>query len=538
MQGLTTHSARRRRWLLGALTVLILSAALWGGHHWPSRSEPPAPPSQPPLLQFYPVTLAPGIHLLGGLVPAAAYAVETSAGLVLIDSGLEADAGPLKGQLAALGLDWTKLHAILLTHVHADHSGGARYLREATGAKVYAGRDDALVLQAGGPPEAFFSNFHMPQATVRPTPVDVQLAGGETVAVGGARFQALGTPGHTPGSTCYLMERNGLRVLFSGDVIMSMAGSVQVDSKLSRPLGTYAAYMSPRYRGDASAFLASLRKLRALPVPDLVLPGHPRMDGAPGSPSLSQKRWEVMLTSGIRDMETLLARFGVDGTTFLDGTPRQLLPGLYYLGDFKGTAVYGFRARSKLFVVDAGGTGLAAFLNARFQALGVRPSVPSAVLLTSCGPEATAGLKDSIGASHARVVAPSAGLQHVKKLCPPGTVLLPAEELPSKGWCTVEVLPLCGRGLAPVAYRLTRDKKCVLFSGRIPIKITHAAVTALMEDFAASRGTPVDFFISLDRLIAVKPDLWLPAVPADGQNAHLYDGDWKEIIAANRRMLR
>ncbi len=39
-------------------------------------------------------------------------------------------------------------------------------------------------------------------------------------------------------------------------------------------------------------------------------------------------------------METLVARFQADGANFLDDNPKRLLPDLYYLGDFKGAAVY------------------------------------------------------------------------------------------------------------------------------------------------------------------------------------------------------
>ena len=224
--------------------------------------------------------VVPGIFLLGGLSPSAAYVVETSEGLILVDSGLDPDAGPLKSQMAELGLDWRRVRAILLTHVHGDHTGGAEALRAATGAKVYAGAGDAAVLRAGGPREAFFSTFSMPDQTPHPTAVDVELRGGETIAVGDVRIQAIAAPGHTPGSVCYLVERQGLRALFAGDVIMMLRGDEPPRTELGKPLGTYSAYLPPRYRGDASESLASLRHLRWLPVPDLVLPGHPAADRA------------------------------------------------------------------------------------------------------------------------------------------------------------------------------------------------------------------------------------------------------------------
>jgi glyoxylase-like metal-dependent hydrolase (beta-lactamase superfamily II) len=303
----------RRRWLVAGLTALILAAALLVGYRWRSSragvSAPPPWSARVPSLLPRALTVVHGVHLLGGLYPAAAYVVETSEGLALIDTGLEPDAGPLKHEMTRLGLDWRRVRAILLTHVHGDHCGGAEYLRKAAGAKVYAGRGDAAVLRAGRPREAFFSAFPMDGVpTPGPTTVDVELEGGETVAVGEARFSVLATPGHTPGSMCYLMERQGLRVLFSGDVIMALRGDGWTGSDRAGPLGTYTAYLAPRYRGDAAAFLATLRRLRALPAPDLVLPGHPRMDRLPQNPVMSQPRWEGLFDPGIREMERLLAR--------------------------------------------------------------------------------------------------------------------------------------------------------------------------------------------------------------------------------------
>ena len=178
---------------------------------------------QTPLLGPRATAVAPGIFLLGGLSPGAAYAVETSRGLILVDSGLNEDASILKSQLASLGLDWTQVRAVLLTHAHGDHCGGAEHLRTATGAKVYAGQGDAAVLKAGRPREAFFSNFYMPNEIPHATTVDVELKGDETLDFGDTRLLVLATPGHTPGSTCYLMERAGIRALFAGDVISRFA---------------------------------------------------------------------------------------------------------------------------------------------------------------------------------------------------------------------------------------------------------------------------------------------------------------------------
>ena len=237
-------------------------------------------------------------------------------------------------------LDWKKLHAILLTHVHADHSGGAQFLREATGAKVYVGRADAAILRAGEPREAIVGNFAMPKSSIHKTIVDRELDGGETITIGEARFQVFATPGHTPGSVCYLMERNGYKVLFSGDVIISLEDSPGPDLALPGTVWNVHSLPAPRYRGDARAFLGTLRALRSMPAPDLVLPGHPRMDQVPQSPAMTQERWDALLDSGIARLEALNAHYDRDAPIFLDDTPKALLPNLYLLGEFKGARVW------------------------------------------------------------------------------------------------------------------------------------------------------------------------------------------------------
>ncbi len=153
-------------------------------------------------------------------------------------------------------------------------------------------------------------------------------------------------------------------------------------------------------------------------------PGAARPSGADVTPqgaSLSQARWESVLDSGIHDMETLLSRYEADGANFLDGTPKQLLPGLYYLGDFRGVAVYGFFTAAKFFVVDApGGPGLVEFLSSRLRRLGREPVAPTGVLLTSCGPDETAGLKELVEKWHPLVVASPEGAQASRNCVPPG----------------------------------------------------------------------------------------------------------------------
>jgi glyoxylase-like metal-dependent hydrolase (beta-lactamase superfamily II) len=521
--------------VLFALMLAVVGAVVAARWSRPTRSTLPPALTESRSLVAQAVPLAPHVYLLGKSWPSAVYAVTTSDGLVLVDSGLEADAAALLSQLAELQLDVSGLKAILLTHVHGDHSQGAARLRELTGAKIYAGRGDCKPLREGGPREAFFSLFYRPDVTLHKTTVDVELVGGETIEVGDTRFDVIAAPGHTPGSTCYLMQRPGLRALFAGDIILSL----NPGRKYPGALGTYSAYFPPRYGGNARHFLSTLRNLRALPLPDLVLPGHPSEDTVAQNPRMTQEGWYALLDPGIREMVQLRARYETDGADFLDGNPKELLPGLHYLGDFAGAAVYCLDTPKGLFLFDApGGPSLVDFLSTRFKELGWQGRQPLAVVLTSADPAATAGLEALARSTGCKVVAPTAGVEEVRRICPAETEVLNEEAIKEHGWFEMRAIPLRGRGVAPQAYEIRWAGKAVLASGRMPMPFSFESLPGLQGERTGEAGSPLECLKSLDELAKLKPNVWLPAVPAHGRNANLYDNDWDDILHWNLHWYR
>jgi metallo-beta-lactamase class B len=485
------------------------------------ENQPQQQPASPP------DAVAPGVYL-ADLSPTAAYVIETSAGLVLVDSGIEADGASLTALISGWDLDIAGLQAILLTHAHGDHTLGARHFREATGAKIYAGRGDSQVLREGAPREAFFSMFAMPGVEIHPTPVDVELSGGESIEIGEARFQAIATPGHTPGSICYLLERDQQRILFTGDTIETLTGN--------RP--TYSIYLAPRYRGNAEAYLSSLKKLLEIPAPDLFLVGHPRSEIIPRR-KLTPKQWRSMLENLIGETQEVAHHYQTDGANFLDGIPKRILPGLYYLGDYRQSALYCLiSSASKLFLFDApGGPDLVDVLQSRLHDLGLPETMPVAVLLTSCDPGATAGLGTLVEKTRCKVVVSKAGFPAVKKVCPAGTVILSEEELQGNDWFPVEAVPLQGRGLTAMAYQIQWQGKKVLISGRMPTKMGPQVREEMAKALSEPGGNARQYQESLDKLAGWNPDIWLPSVPINGQNANLYGNDWANTITQNVLMV-
>jgi glyoxylase-like metal-dependent hydrolase (beta-lactamase superfamily II) len=159
------------------------------------------------------------------------YLIGADGNAVVIDPSLDPDVYRDLAQRQG----WRITH-ILETHLHADHLSRARVLAEQT--------DAALLLPAG----------HRVAAPFRP------LGDGETITIGTARLGVLHTPGHTPESSCYLLDD---AALFTGDTLFLSA--------VGRP-DLHASQAGAREK--AVSLYRSLQRLLQLDPGVLVLPGH------------------------------------------------------------------------------------------------------------------------------------------------------------------------------------------------------------------------------------------------------------------------
>src|SRR5215475_12487456 len=138
------------------------------------------------------------------------------------------EAGPVETALRTTG--W-KLTDILVTHHHADHTGGIAELKARHKCRVTAPRQEASRIPA----------------------VDATVGEGDTVKVGGLTARVLETPGHTAGHITYVFDQD--RLAFVGDTLFSIGCGRVIEG-------------TPEMMWD------SLLKLRALPDDTDIFCGH------------------------------------------------------------------------------------------------------------------------------------------------------------------------------------------------------------------------------------------------------------------------
>jgi len=136
--------------------------------------------------------------------------------LILIDTGAGWSVDKIISNIQKIGFDCKNLSRILLTHCHIDHIGGVPEIKKRFGSKIYIHKSDAPPIENGDPILTAASWY---QTTFPPTPVDVKLnLPEEILTIEGEKIVCLHTPGHTPGSICIYLDRDGKRVLFGQDL--------------------------------------------------------------------------------------------------------------------------------------------------------------------------------------------------------------------------------------------------------------------------------------------------------------------------------
>ena len=174
-----------------------------------------------------------------------AYVVASGDEAVVIDPGAPAE--KIAGQLAGLTVKW-----IVASHGHPGHLAAKDELKELTGAATA---------------------MHMADAKLMLRSADRYLLDGDELPFGEMALRVLHTPGHTPGSLCFVVANH----CFCGDTILSQSLGKQTPETDLRKLGVSlgrllqlplntALYPGPGPATSVEAELRSNPYLRAAPA--------------------------------------------------------------------------------------------------------------------------------------------------------------------------------------------------------------------------------------------------------------------------------
>ena len=220
-----------------------------------------------------------------GTRSAPSWLLESTDGLILLDTGMPDTLKEILEKIALLGYNVRDVRHILHSHGHIDHIGSTRALVDMTGARTYIGRGDEDTVS--GRNELQWTNeFNMPfEGAFEP---DVIVGEGDVLRIGNRTFEFLSTPGHTRGTlTIFFNVTDGGR-----DYRAGMFGGGGLNTMTSAYLKKYG------------------------------LPATLRRDFLAGIDRILDEKVEVHVGNHLGDnghMEKL-ARMGGDENPFLDGS--------------------------------------------------------------------------------------------------------------------------------------------------------------------------------------------------------------------------
>lgn len=164
---------------------------------------------------YKPFRIAGNLYYVG-TYDLACYLIATTAGNVLINTGLAASEAQIKKNIKTLGFKFADIKILLTTQVHYDHMGAMAAIKKATHAQLMVDEKDAAVLEDGGSSDYALGGHGSAFEPVKP---DRLLQDNDTIRLGNMQLVMLHHPGHTKGSCSFLFtvkdDQQSYRVLIA-----------------------------------------------------------------------------------------------------------------------------------------------------------------------------------------------------------------------------------------------------------------------------------------------------------------------------------
>ncbi|MDR1832060.1 MAG: MBL fold metallo-hydrolase [Fusobacteriaceae bacterium] len=228
------------------------------------------------------------------------FLLDTEKGLVLIDTAFQETAYLLFDSIRALGFDPGKIKTLLLSHGHFDHCGAAKLVQEYADCEIWLGEKDHFFFTER--PDLILFEHLVPRFRI-----DKFYDYNGVLDFGNVKVKPVLTPGHTPGTTTFLIE-----TVHNGNTVTCvMHGGLGINGLTRDELESNGLPLSLQQE-----FLSSLEYLKTI-RPDVVLASHvhqynmlerSKSDDGSGSVFFDRENgWEKMLDAHIVLIQKLIS---------------------------------------------------------------------------------------------------------------------------------------------------------------------------------------------------------------------------------------
>ena len=158
--------------------------------------------------------------------------------IILVDTGRPGQGKGILNDLKSMGIEIQDVKHILITHHDVDHIGSLAFMQQATGAKIWASKEDIPYIYGEKSRPGIKKLISVIMRVKKPENVNPYPEDGKIENV-----EVIPTPGHTPGHVCLLYKD----ILFIGDLFRTSNGKVS-------PMGSFMNW-------DGSVLKQSIAKI-------------------------------------------------------------------------------------------------------------------------------------------------------------------------------------------------------------------------------------------------------------------------------------